>query len=125
MKKRISLLILLVATMWLGPGCKTTVIEPGTETSATYRLGKLTAAEPKGIGAVYQAVEKAMADLELNVTTKLKDELAAKIVARDSQDKKVQVNLAAVTKDTTKIVIRVGSVEKARRIYQTIHDNLQ
>ena len=124
MKRRILILTLLSATTLPGIGCTTTVINPGTDTSATYRFGKLTAEEPKPIAMVYQATEAAMADLGLSVIQKVKDELEAKVVARDAQDKKITVELVALTKDTTEVKVHVGSPEKARRIYQTIHDNL-
>lgn len=126
MKTQIARITLLtVAILSVGLGCKTTIIEPGTQRSATYRMGKLTAQEPQGINAVYQATEKAMADLGLSVVQKLKDELQAQVVARDAQDKKITVRLLAITKETTQVTIDVGSVEKANRIYQTIRDNLQ
>jgi len=124
MKRRVFLITLLSATILLGIGCTTTVINPGTDSSATYRFGRLTAEEPKPIGAVYQATEAAITDLGLSIIQKVKDELEAKVVVRDAQDKKITVELVALTKDTTEVKVHVGSPDKARRIYQTIHDNL-
>ena len=124
MKTHAPLTALLAAIVLVSVGCSTTVIEPGTQTSATYRWGKLTAQEPRGIDAVYAATEQALGDLGLNIIQKMKDQLEAEVIARDAQDKKIRINLVAVRKDTTDITIHVGSVEKARRIYQTIHDTL-
>jgi len=124
-KKQGALIVMLVVSVILGQGCTTTVIGPEGQTSAVYRYGKLSTEEPKGMNAVYQATEKALADLELSVSQKLKDELAAKIIARDSLDQKITIELLAVTKDSTQLTIQVSPLEKARRIYQKIRDNLQ
>ena len=125
MKKHTFLITLLCATLLLGSGCTTTVINPGTDSSATYRFGRLTAEEPQPIAAVYEAATTAVADLGLSTIQKVKDELEAKIVARDAQDKKIVVELVALTKGSTEVTVRTASAEKARRIYQTIHDALQ
>jgi len=124
MKQRALLIILLFVAILLGNGCTTTVINPGTDSSATYRMGKLTAQESQDIGVVYQAAEEAMSELGLNIIQKFKDKLEARIVARDAQDKKITVEFVALTKSTTAIKVRSGSSERAQRIYQTIHDNL-
>ena len=125
MNGRTALILLLVAALVAGFGCSTTVIDPGAQTSATYRWGKLNAQEPADITTVYAAAEKAMSDLGLSITQKTKDKLEANIIARDAQDKRISVELLAVRRDATEITVAVGSVEKAQRIYQTIHDNLQ
>ena len=124
-KRHIFLAFLLLSAMLFGQGCKTTVIGPEGQTVATYRLGKLSAEEPKDINAVYQATLEALTELELSIIQKLKDELTAKVVARDSQDTKITVNLLAITKDSTKVSIYAGSYTRASRVYQTIHKSLQ
>jgi hypothetical protein len=115
---------LLVAATFVGSGCKTTIVSSGGETQATYRLGKLQAQEPQGIDAVYQATQQAMGTLGLNVIQQTKDALQAEIVARDAQDKKITVKLLSVTKDSTKLTIDAGSLEKDRRVYESIKSNL-
>ncbi len=124
MKSRTCLAALLTAVILLGLGCKTTIIDPDSENRATYQMGKLSLEETKGIDAVYAATEKAMSDLGLKVVQRTKDALQAEVVARDAQDKKVIVKLLSVTKDTTKVSINVSPMEKAQRIYESIHDNL-
>ena len=124
-QRHIFLMLLLVAAMFLGQSCKTTVIGPEGQTVATYRLGKLSAEEPKDINAVYQATLEALTELELSIIQKLKDELTAKVIARDSQDTKITVNLLAITKDSTKVSIHAGSYTRASRVYQTINKSLQ
>ncbi len=123
MRRRTLLIALLSVTVLLG-GCKTTVINPGTDSSATYRLGRLTATESQPIATVYEASTAAVTKLGLSIIQKVKDELQAKIIARDAQDKKIIVELTSLTESTTEVKVRTGSSEKARRIYQAIHDTL-
>ena len=125
-KEQVLLVFMLVSILVLGQGCTTTTVTgPEGETDAVYKLGKLTAEEPRDISAVYQASERALAELELSVSQKLKDEITAKIIARDSRDKKITLTLLALTEDSTKITISAGSFVKARRIYQKIHQKMQ
>ncbi len=123
MAQRIFLTAALVLSLVV-IGCTTTVTNPGTDNSATYRFGRLTAQEARDITTVYQAAEAAMTDLGLSIIQRIKDDLEARIVARDAQDKKIIVVLVSLTKNTTEVKVRVGSPEKARRIHQTIRDNL-
>lgn len=124
MNQRTALLILLAGSLLTAVGCKTTVIEPGTDRSATYTMGALTATIPHDMATVYQAVEKAMGDLSLSVVQSVQDALEGQVVARDAQDKKITVTLVSAAKNVTEVKIAVGSMEKARRIHQAIHDNL-
>jgi len=123
-KRALLGLLLAVTTVW-GCGCKTTMVGPEGQTKAIYEWGRLTAEEPNNINAVYQATEKALTALELSITQKTKDELAATVVARDSQDRRFAVGLVAITTDSTKITIEAGSFVKARRVYQKILDSLK
>lgn len=124
MKTRILLLTLLAGGV-SGLGCTTTVIDPGGETSATYRFGRLTATVQADIADAYQATEQAMEELGLNVVQKLQDQLEAQVVARDAQDKRIGVELLSITNAKTDVVIQAGSLVKARRIYDTILANLK
>ncbi len=124
MKTRITLLALLSAGALLGIGCETAVIGPGTKTNAVYRFGKLTSTLSTDIGTSYKASEAAMQELGLSVVQRVKDQLEAKIIARDSQDNRIVVNLVATTDETAELTISVSSLAKARRIYQAILDNM-
>jgi hypothetical protein len=124
-KRYIYLIFLLAAFIIFGQGCKTTVVGPEGQTSAVYSMGTLSAEEPSSIDSVYQATIDALSKLELSISQKLKDELTAKVIARDAEDKKITVELASVTKDSTKMTIRAGSFNRASRIYQMIHESLQ
>ena len=118
-------MFLLAAAIMPGQGCKTILVGSEGQTAAVYRLGRLSAEEPKNIGAVYQATIDALTELELSISQKMKDELTATVVARDSQDTRIAVSLVAVTKESTKISIRAGSFTRASRIYQIVHESLQ
>ena len=76
------------------------------------------------INALYEATVKALAELELKISQKTKDRLNATIIARDSQDKKITVQLVSITKDSTKMSIRAGSSTRASRIHQMVYDSL-
>jgi hypothetical protein len=124
MKARMVLIALLSATTLVGVGCTTMMMDSGTDSSAVYRFGRLTAEEQKPLSTVYAAAESAMTKLGLSVVSKVKDELEANITARDAQDRKIIVELVSVAKDATEITVRVSSAEKAQRIYQTIREEL-
>ena len=120
MKRRTLLTTLLLATALVAVGCTTTMINPGTNDSAMYRFGRLTAVEDRDISTVYETAQAAMSDLGLSITQKVKDKLEAQITARDAQDKKIVVELASLSQNRTELKVKVGSAEKAQRIYQTI-----
>ena len=125
MTTRITLMALLAGTILFGLGCTTTQINPGTETSATYRFGTLNAMVAAPMDATWEATEQALTSLGLNVVQKLQDKLESRIVARDAQDRKATITLLSVAPDKTKLTIEVGPESKATRIYQTILDGLQ
>jgi len=124
MKARMVLIALLSATTLVGVSCTTMMMDSGTDSSAMYRFGRLTAEEQQPLSTVYAAAESAMTKLGLSVVSKVKDELEANITARDAQDRKIIVELVSVAKDATEITVRVSSAEKAQRIYQTIREEL-
>jgi len=56
---------MLAPTLALGQGCATTTVTgPEGQTEAVYKFGKLRAEESKDISTVYQAVVKALIELE-------------------------------------------------------------
>jgi len=124
MKTRITLITLLAGSILVGLGCTTTHINPGTETSATYRMGALHAEVAASMDATYQAAERAAQTLGLSVVQRLNDKLESRIVARDSQDKKITISMTSIAPDKTKLTVNVDSEAKATRIYQTILDQL-
>jgi len=99
----------------------------GRSGPAIYATGDLKTVVSKDINSVYQAAQKSLEQLQLRATTKVKDALAAKIIARDAQDKKITIKFTSTTEDTTKLSIRVGlfgNETKSRLIYEQIRKNL-
>lgn len=126
MKQRhVCVALLLFSTIALVQSCKSTIEGPNGPTTAIYSFGKFSTEESIGIDPLYEAAEKALTDLELNISQKTKDRLNATIVARDAEDKKITIELLSVTKDVTKMSIHAGSFTRASRIHQMIYDSLK
>lgn len=125
-KKQVVITILFVGMAVFIQGCVIAAVGAGAGTVA-YVRGDLQTVESKSLDDVYEATEKAIKELGLNVTKKAKDAMSATIVARDAQDKKITIKLSASTEETTKLSIRIGvfgSETKSRRIYEEIKKNL-
>ena len=126
--QRVLLTILIIGTAYLSQGCMLAVVGVGAAGTIAYVRGDLQATESESIDVVYEASLKALEELELHVTSKSKDALAAQITTFDAQDKKIKIKLKAATDRTTKLSIRIGtfgSETKSRLIYQKIRDNLR
>lgn len=107
-------------------GCAAALVGAGAA-GVGYVRGDLRATVDKNIAAVYDASLKAMDELELNIISKEKTALDAKIITRTSQDKKIQIILKRTEADTTKLSIRIGMFgdeTQSRTIYDQIKKNL-
>ena len=127
MRKLLST-VLLFGMAFVCQGCMIIAVGVGAAGTIAYVQGDLEAEEHEPIDAVYAAALKALEDLELHVTSKSKDALAAEITTYDAQDKKIRIKLKASTDKTTKLSIRVGvfgSETKSRLIYGKIRDHLR
>jgi hypothetical protein len=125
-KEKLYLAVLLISIAVLVQSCVVAAVGAGAGT-AVYVMGKFKTYEAHDITTVYAATQKALEQLELNITGKTKDAMSAKIVARDSADKKITIKLGATPEQTTKISIRVGffgNETKSRLIYDQIKKNL-
>ncbi|MBN1223713.1 MAG: DUF3568 family protein [Candidatus Aminicenantes bacterium] len=114
-----------LATAFLS-GCFAAAVGAGAGTVA-YVRGDLVVTEAAGLENVHDAALKAVHDLDLNLISQKKDALSGEITARDIKDKKIQIKLAAVTDETTKVSIRIGTFgdeTKSRVIYEKIRENL-
>ncbi|HUT47334.1 MAG TPA: DUF3568 family protein [Sedimentisphaerales bacterium] len=126
-KKQVFIIILLVGSMLL-QGCVVAAVGLGAAGTIAYVRGDLQAVESESIDDVYEATLKALKELELLPTRKLKDSLGAEIITYDAQDKKITIRLKSAAEKTTKLSIRIGvfgSETKSRLIYQKIRENLQ
>lgn len=119
--------VLLLGLAFIAGGCAAALVGAGAGTVA-YLRGDLEAIMAEDVGTVYQASLKALEDLEIGATSKQKDALFAKIVARGADDKKIKITLKRTEENLTKLSIRIGligSETKSRVIYEQIKENLQ
>jgi Protein of unknown function (DUF3568) len=126
-KKRIFLIALLLGTSLVVSGCLVVAAGGGAGTAA-YVTGDLKGAEAKDIDTVYKAAQNAMGQLNFNITEKNVDKLSGRIIARDSQDKKITIKIRATSENTTEVSIRIGffgDETKSMLIYQKIQENLK
>ena len=127
MKKKALSAVLLVIAAFVIQGCAGTKAEKGGET-ATYVEGRLEVVEPKDLQTVYAAAEMAAVELELKIIKSSEDANSAVIETRDTEGRKVAINLQTVGERATGISIQVSSSEgerKSRLIYQKIREYLQ
>lgn len=125
-RQELLLAALLTGVAVLVQSCVVAAVGAGAGTPV-YVMGKFKAYEAHDLSTVYAATEKAMEQLELNVTRKTKDAMSATIVVRDSAGEKITVMLSATPEKTTMISIRVGTFgneTKSRLIYDQIKKNL-
>ena len=125
-KKQIFLIALLLGTCLVVGGCIVAAV--GGAGTAAYVMGDLKGTEAKDIDTVYKAAGKAVEQLNFNITEKNLDKLSGRIIARDSQDKKVTIKIRATSENTTEVSIRIGffgDKTKAMLIYQKIQENLK
>jgi len=125
-KKQIFLAVIVVSMALAAGGCVVAAVGAGAGTMA-YVRGDLETVETKDIETVFEATEKAMGELGLNISKQTKDAMSAVIVARDSEDKKITIKLGATSEGTTKLSIRAGlfgDETKSRLIYEQIKKGL-
>jgi len=127
-KQQLFLAGLYVAAAVLLTGCIVAAVGAGAAGTVAYVKGDLETIESKKLEVVHEATVKALKDLELSISQDTKDKMAATVIARDSQDKKVTVKLTAVTDESTNISIRFGTFgneAKSTMVYNKIKENLE
>ena len=125
-RNSIILLVTLSIAAMLLPGCAQNTGKD-VDTIA-YVAGSFKTTEARNFPDVFDATEKALRDLEWTTTKVTKDAVSARIIARNSFDKKLLVNLDGTPNGTTEITIRYGTTgheAKSQAIYDEIAKNLQ
>ena len=125
-KKRLLNFILISIAM-VCQGCVVAAVGLGAAGTIAYISGDLESVESQNIEVVYSAALQAAQELELRVISKSKDALTAQIIARDAEDKKIEIKMSSNSEHTTKLSIRVGTIgdeNKSQRIYQKIYNIL-
>jgi hypothetical protein len=118
---------LLAALALTLSGCVVAAVGAGAAASVGYIRGDLEATLENDVEQVYEASLKALDQLKLAVVSKQQDALGAKIVSRNIEDKKIQINLKQNEGGVTKLTIRIGvfgNETQSRLIYDKIRDNL-
>jgi hypothetical protein len=125
----ILLPLILTGLMFSSAGCLVAAVGAGAAGTVAYLAGDLETEVSEDLDTVYAASRKALNDLGLSVIAGKggKDALSATLVARDAEDKKVEIRLKSVTDEMTELSIRVGVFGdeiRSRHIYNKIVDNL-
>jgi hypothetical protein len=132
-KAKIILTVLLAGMTISASGCGPEIVAlaavgAGAGGTVAYVKGELEATLDAGMDTSYDASLKALEQLQLVPTQKLKDSLSAEIIARRSDDTKITVKLTRVEDKITKLSIRVGvfgDQEQSTTIYSHIKQNLK
>ena len=106
------MMLLATALLAVGGGCVLLLVGGAAAAGAgtyAYVSGEMKGNEAVSLDRAYKASLAAMKDLQFPVTTKSKDALQAEVLARNSADKKILINLKKVSDSTTEIRIRVGT----------------
>ena len=122
--------LLLVGLACCCAGCLAVAVGAGAAGTVAYMGGDLDTDVSEDIDTLYAASRKALDDLGLNIIEGKggKDALSATIVARDAEDKKVQIKLKSISDEMTELSIRVavfGDETKSQLIYNKILENLE
>ena len=118
---------LLAALALTISGCVVAAVGAGAAAGVGYIRGDLEATLEDDVENVYEASLQALDELKLAVISKQQDALGAKIVSRNSEDKKIQVKLKQTEGGITKLTIRIGvfgDETQSRLIYDKIKENL-
>jgi hypothetical protein len=118
------LVVCLVVLAVAAYGCAPTIVSTD---AAVYQNGKLYASSGKDVDAVYQAATSAVNNLQLKVTSSVKDAFGAKIIAKSSDDKIIVVAAKPAADKKTEYYIKVGTLgneERSRKIYAEIESAL-
>ncbi|MGR3309594.1 MAG: DUF3568 domain-containing protein [Candidatus Brocadiales bacterium] len=111
MPKKLLLITLLGIILLSSSGCAVVALLIGGSVGAgavAYVTGELKSTEEASLDRTWQAAQKAIEDLEFFVTSKQKDAISAKLIARGATDKKIELILKKVSENLTEVRIRVG-----------------
>ena len=129
MKKAHIVLTIILAGMAIGvSGCLLVAVGAGAAGTVAYVKGDLETTLDAGMDSSYAAALKALDQLQIVPTQKLKDALTAEVIARTSDDTKITIKLTRVEDKITKMSIRVGvfgDQAQSTTIYERIKQNLK
>ncbi len=100
--------LVLLALPFIFSACWAAVGAGAGAGTMAYIDGSVTDTLDANMNVSHKAVLKAMQDLKLTTTSDSMDELNAEVIARDSRDEKIKIELEKLTESATKVSIRVG-----------------
>ncbi len=112
MKTKVLLAVLMAAALPFGSGCALFLVGGAAAAgggTVAYVNGELKETEAVAYDTAYDATLAAMNDMQYAVVDKSKAGVEAKILARTSGDKKIQITLNKQSASVTEICIRVGT----------------
>ena len=108
---RLLIALLLFSTMISSSGCAVVLVGAGAAAGAgtvAYVGGELKSSENVSLDRAWNASQAAMGSMGFAMTSKEKDDLSGKLIARGAEDEKVTVKLKKQTDEVTQIGIRIG-----------------
>jgi hypothetical protein len=123
--KRTLIVLVFAGVMLAFGGCRPSLI--GSD-SAVYSMGTLYAVTSQDTTVVYGAAQKTLADLEIEVTEKVKDAFYAKVVGTSADDRTITIKIKPGKDNLTDFSIRVGPAgnqKRSRVIYERLQQNLK
>jgi Protein of unknown function (DUF3568) len=130
MKTKSLILGLVLAGCTLFSGCAAALLGTGAAAGAgavVFYKGRLHTFENASLDRVWHATQAAAKDLQLEVVTKKKDELAASLRARGASEKRISIGLKRKSDKLTEVDIRVGyfgNKTYSHQILEQIHKDL-
>ena len=106
--KKSLLTLMLGLSLLVNSGCPAFLIG-GAAGTAVYIAGELKSTEEVSLNTAWDATQKAMDDMELNITDKAKDAFDAELSASGAAGKKIKVALKKISNKRTEIRIRIGT----------------
>jgi len=124
---RSSAVILLLSATSLFTGCSTVNLDDSGDTQAVYQFGGFEMLLNSNAPTAFNAVQKALKDLDLYQTKAQLNSFDAQIYARSRDDRKISIEIKEINSKQTELKIRwgtVGSKARSRELYDAIEKNM-
>ena len=119
----------LALALFGSAGCAMFLVGAGAGAGAVaYAKGKLDTTEPASLDRVWEASLKSVKELEYIIIETNKHTTAARMVARNPRDEKLEISLKSASDKTTDVSIRVGAIgneEQSRRVLDRIRRHIR
>lgn len=127
-RSKFWIILILPGLAFLAFGCAAAVIGGAAGAGAVlYKKGELKSIENGAIDQVLDAAEDTMHAMQLNVISKDKDALKAKLLAKRENGDNIDIKLEQKPNNLTEMRIRVGAFgneDQARLIQERIREKL-